>query len=88
MVTGEPQVALPLAKPHEFLELGHLLCGPGRDRVEALQASAYIVIQAVGDSVLSLKCHGVSPSKSYGRLICPGGYQSRWSKVVYGVAGS
>jgi hypothetical protein len=70
IVAGESQVALLLTKPHEFIKLGHLLCNPGRDRVEALQAPAYIVIQAVGDSVLSLKRHGVSSSKSYGRLLC------------------
>jgi hypothetical protein len=35
IVTSETQVALPLTKPQEFLELENLLCIPCWDRMEA-----------------------------------------------------
>ena len=56
VVAGEPKITLPLAKPKELRKHGHLLCSPGRDRMEALQALTHIVIQAVCELVLSLKC--------------------------------
>ena len=69
VVASEPQIALPLAKPHQFLKLGHLRCSPSLYGMEALQAPAHIVVQAVCDSVLGLKYHEVLSFVDYGCLI-------------------